>query len=258
MSVLTKLLTTLAYVTTLPTGTQDYPGQNMHGLARYLPAAGLIIGTLAGLAGWLLYKIHSEHLFAACLLVFILVLITGALHLDGLMDAADGICSHRDRNRMLEIMKDSRTGNFGALAGILIILLKITALNALPFHVIPYMLPVICSWSRWCELIAISCCPYLREEGLGKLWHQTSRTPDDFLLGGLLPLAASLVLIVHTGNLLLVILPATVIASGFLAILFFQEYLGGQTGDTYGAVVELAEAFGLGLLALIYPLLPPA
>lgn len=254
MSALTKLFTTLAYITILPTGKQIRQDSDLQGLACYLPAAGLVIGILAGLIGWLLAGMKSEHLFSACLIVFALVLITGALHLDGLMDAADGICSHRDRKCMLEIMKDSRTGNFGALAGILVILLKVAALNALPLQITPYMLPIVCSWSRWCELIAIGCSPYVRDEGLGKIWHQTSRVPQDIITGSLIPLLTNIVLVAYTGYFFLLVLPVTVILSGLLSILFFQEYLGGQTGDTYGAVVELSEAFGLSLLALLYPM----
>ncbi|NJL73173.1 MAG: adenosylcobinamide-GDP ribazoletransferase, partial [Candidatus Competibacteraceae bacterium] len=65
------------------------------------------------------------------LLAVLWLLLTGGLHMDGLMDTADGIFSHQSRERMLEIMHDPRVGNFGVLSGVSVLLIKITGMAAL-------------------------------------------------------------------------------------------------------------------------------
>ena len=223
---------------------------NLSGLSKYLPSLGLIIGlVLAGIM-WLLQAVHCDKLLSATLITLSWLLITRAIHFDGLMDAADGLLSHRDRNRMLEIMRDSRVGNFGAITGISVILLKVASLNSLPSAVVPTALILVPTWARFSEVYAIGAFQYLRSQGMGKVWHDTVRFPRDLLISSIVPAIACML-----GMYFCVFhhVPAVslfTVTSGVATAILIAKVLGGHTGDTYGATTELAETGGLLLTAL--------
>lgn len=106
----------LQFLTRLPIPVQvaDDPGVFRRSTVFY-PAAGLVIGGMVAGIGYGASFVFPAPVNAA-LLLCIWVLLTGGLHLDGLMDTADGLLSHRSRERMLEIMKDSRVGAMGVIA----------------------------------------------------------------------------------------------------------------------------------------------
>ena len=105
-----KLIATLQFLTILPLGKSvDFQPVKM---ISFFPVAGLVIGIILALADQIFLVLWSPNV-AALLDVVMLVLITGALHIDGLGDAADGILGHRPREKALLIMKDSRIGVMG-------------------------------------------------------------------------------------------------------------------------------------------------
>jgi cobalamin 5'-phosphate synthase/cobalamin synthase len=166
------------------------------------------------------------------------------------MDTADGIFSHRSKERMLEIMRDSRVGNFGAIAGILLILTKYLALLSLHSHWIWIALLAIPAWARWVEVFVIAAYPYARKEGMGKIWHETTSIAD-ILLAAIAPLCLTLLIsIIFKTAAIFIVIPLTVLP-GIALGHYVYKILDGQTGDTYGASVEFAEACGLMLLSQI-------
>src|SRR5262249_16942798 len=158
-----------------------------------------------------------------------------------------GIFSHREPARMLEIMSDSRVGNFGAMTGFCTLLIKFASLASLPFPALIQALALIPAWARWCETYTIAAFPYLRKQGMGKVWHDTTRYPHDVILAGALPLTlnAAAIYFVGTGAL---IVPIATVVPGLWAAYWLNSRLTGHTGDSYGAVVELAEAKALLVL----------
>ena len=97
----------------------------------YFPIIGLIIGLiLAGLSWVLLFVIPST--IANALLLVVLVIITGALHLDGLADTCDGLAGHKSVEDRWQIMHDSRVGGFGVIGIVLVLLVKYVSLNSIP------------------------------------------------------------------------------------------------------------------------------
>jgi adenosylcobinamide-GDP ribazoletransferase len=221
----------------------------MNGLAKYLPAVGLLIGALLLAAQITLDRLAVLPAVASILLPIIWLILSGGIHFDGLMDTADGIFSHRSPERMLEIMRDSRVGNFGVMTGFAILLIKIAGLltvsNAL---VALFLIPC---WARWCESFAIGAFPYAREEGMGKIWHDTMEFPRDLLAGGILPLLATLFCALQFGIVPTTAVVLCTLSAGLLSAFYLTSILKGHTGDTYGAVVELSEAGGLLLLTLL-------
>ncbi|MEL6580843.1 MAG: adenosylcobinamide-GDP ribazoletransferase [Cyanobacteria bacterium J06621_12] len=211
-------------------------------IARWCPPIGLLIGFLLVLWGGLLELLGIPNLTRSALIVAAWVAITGGLHLDGAMDTADGL-SVTDPQRRLEVMKDSATGAFGAIAAIIILLLKTVTLSEIS---LPLWLALLSAtgWARWGQVWAIAFYPYLRDTGKGSFHQQNLRLPQDLLLGLVVLLCLSCgwfilgylswwqVGLVTLGN----------VAIALLTGYWFARQLGGHTGDTYGAVVEWSEA----------------
>ena len=175
---------------------------------------------------------------------------TGGLHLDGAMDAADGLAV-QDPERRLLVMSDSVTGAFGAMVAVVIILLKTCALATITGDRL-WILPLVAGWSRWGQVLAIALYPYLKVQGKGAFHRQGMSLPADILLGLAVILAVTgCQLYLQPANWLRV--GGRSIFSCGIAVLtgsYFHRRFGGHTGDTYGAVVEWTEAFILCLYTI--------
>ena len=208
---------------------------------RWFPLIGAVLGLCYGLVSALLFLILPFygvslpiHICTSCLLVLTILLI-GGLFCDGFMDSMDGIFSGRSRDRMLEIMKDSRVGSNGVMAFTALMLMEWSILLDMEPGIIPmamFVMPVI---SRFAVVLAITCFPYARPQGMGKAFAMHAGR-------NALAVAAvsTLILVVPWG------VPAIIaLLAGGLFALYFNRYvtriLGGTTGDTYGAVAMLTE-----------------
>lgn len=251
MNPLQKLALAASYVTSIPFLPMPQSEAELSGLSKYLPAVGILIGAVLALVYFVCRSLNAGAPMASFLIVLAWLAITGCIHLDGLMDAADGLLSHRSSEKMLEIMKDSRVGNFGAIAGILLILAKFVALLSLPSQWIFPALLLLPVWSRWLEVLVIASYPYARPDGMGKIWHDTT-SMSDLLIAAAIPglFTLTLCFILHA-QIYSLLVPMTVLP-GILFSYRVQQILNGQTGDTYGASVEFSEAAGLILLSLLY------
>ena len=218
---------------------------------KFFPLIGLLAGSiLAGVAvltgGWLPGTVRST------LLVTLSVFITGGLHCDGLMDSADGLFSGRSRERMLEIMKDSRVGSFGVIAIFLLLLWKWALLHDLPDSLLGPALVSMLTFGRFAMILAILRFPYARPEGMGKAFalYAGSRS-----LGPALAtlLALLVVFYLFLGSLVCGIATVAAATATLFAFWFGRwttQKLGGMTGDTYGAVTELSELVVLTVFVL--------
>ena len=221
------------------------------GIARLAPAIGILIGGLMGLMDLGLNALGCPLPTRSVLVIVSGIAVTGGLHLDGVMDTADGLAV-TDPQRRLDVMADSVTGAFGVMAAIAIILLKTTALTDLDQQRWLSLMAV-AGWGRWGQLVAISRYPYLKSTGKGAFHKDTSYTPFDLIPGLLLLLSLSgLQVILDPQRWLVAIgmaLGGTAIA--ILTGAWFNYRLGGHTGDTYGAVVEWTEALLLCLIVAL-------
>jgi len=229
-----------------PKGTLDF-----RGIALYAPLIGILIGSaIASLDfGLGLLKPSPEFTYLRSLLTILLgLLITGGLHLDGAMDSADGLAV-TDPNRRLEVMSDSNTGAFGAIAAIAILLLKVIALAAIKDHRF-WILSSIWAWARWGQLRAIMAYPYLKAIGKGKFHQENLHHWQVWLVAILLIIGNLAIGWLYQSIYLAVGLIAIGFSFAWLIGAWFNRQLGGQTGDTYGAIVEWTEA--LSLVAIAY------
>lgn len=257
------------FLTRLPVPVKlDYNDALFRRSVVFYPFVGLVLGLITAAAGLLLISVLPP-LPAAALLLGIWVLLTGALHLDGLMDTADGILSHRSRERMLEIMKDSRVGAMGVIAAALVLLLKWSLLTELLLAAagsqgnLWLFLALVPLWSRWYMVVAIACWPYARQAGSGMGGFFRGVGTGHAAGSGLVALLLS-VCVVAAGEAfggltlpfwhmvgIVGILLAVTIGAGVLMSVSIHRKLGGLTGDTYGAMNELLEAALLLVLVLI-------
>lgn len=214
--------------------------------ARYFPAVGLVVGGLGALV-YLGALLLWPPAVAVLLSMAATLYVTGAFHEDGLSDTADGLGGGWEKQRILDIMKDSRVGSYGVVALVLALLGKFALLSALAPALVPVALLAGHTLSRFCATTLLACLDYVRDDATAKARPLASRLSAKGLLFALLFVLAAL-----AG---LPLVPAAAgcvlagLATGWLAAKF-RRWLGGYTGDCLGAVQQLSElAFYLGLLA---------
>ena len=212
---------------------------------EYFPLVGLLLALLLWLLVLLLAPLVPPLVLAA-FLVAALIILTGGLHLDGLMDSCDGLFGGSTRERKLEIMRDSRVGSFGVLGAICILLLKFALFASLSTRILPLALLVTLPSARWTMVLALRVFPGARPTGLGAAFHRAVTTKR-LLLAAIVTLA--IVLLAGQLSGLIVWMAVTTIA----LILGFAiaRSIGGLTGDSYGAIEEVAEVVALLVLVML-------
>lgn len=231
---------TLLTIVPIPAAGSDGLG----GAAGWFPLVGAAVGALAGGvrvgAGQLLGRTP-----ATALAMIALVVVSGALHQDGLADTADGLGAHGDRDRRLQIMRDSAIGVYGALALIAWALLMTTTLASLPAAHALIALTAACTLARWAALLHATATPPARTDGLGAALH-VSR-----IALGAATITSALLTFALCGASPGAIAFGTVLLVAVLSVIFVRRTLGGRTGDTLGATIAIAEAaVCVALLAL--------
>jgi cobalamin 5'-phosphate synthase/cobalamin synthase len=254
MKIVDRLLLTASCVTAFPISARAHDTENLAGLSKYLPAVGLIIAGGLALIAWLCHLLDANHMVTGAVLTLGWLAMSGGIHLDGLMDTADGVLSHRSRERMLEIMQDSRVGNFGVMAGAAVLLIKFACLSAASLQATFMVALLVPAWARWTETLTIASFPYARVNGMGKVWRDTTRLPQDVILAAFIPTLATVAAALYGGWQTAIFLSVATVLSGYTAAYRIWRVLGGQTGDTYGAVVEISESGGLLLAAVLLPM----
>ncbi|WP_086873088.1 adenosylcobinamide-GDP ribazoletransferase [Kosakonia pseudosacchari] len=239
---------TLSFISRLPV-----PGRCVQGLdvADYVrgivtfPLVGLLLGALSGIVVLVLQPWCGVPL-AAFFGVLALALLTGGFHLDGLADTCDGVFSARRRERMLEIMRDSRLGTHGGLALVFVLVAKILVISELQLRGVSMVaaLAMACAAGRGCSVLLMFGHRYAREEGLGNLFIGKVSGRDTLVTLTITGLLAIVILGLKGIIALLVTLAAI-----FLLGHMLKRTLGGQTGDTLGTAIELGEL--VFLLALL-------
>ncbi|WP_432449979.1 adenosylcobinamide-GDP ribazoletransferase [Aliiroseovarius marinus] len=209
-----------------------------------------LVGAIPALALWgvasLALNAGLPALWAATLGLLVQVVLTGAMHEDGLSDSADGLWGGFERTRRLEIMKDSRIGAYGVIALILSLLLRATALAViLPLPGAIWALVVIGLVSRLPMVLLMGSLPNARDDGLA---HHVGR-PGAATMG----LASSLVAVVTLVLCPWAIAPLLVICSaGTIAVAALAKgKIGGQTGDILGASQQVTEVLALAVFAAL-------
>src|SRR2546428_2069366 len=158
----------MAFLAVIPVATHETDeGASGERLGRaYFPAVGALLGLVAGL-GFALAAAVTSPVLAGVAAIAVMAVLTGALHIDGLADAADGLFGGGDVARRLEVMRDSRVGSFGLATVVLVLIGDIAALASMSPPRALVALVIAGAVSRWALLLVIATVPYVRQSGLG-------------------------------------------------------------------------------------------
>jgi len=209
----------------------------------WFPVVGLIIGGILALLNWI-FGLFLPAAVTSGLTIVMLVIVTGAMHLDGFADTCDGLAGNKPAEERWKVMHDSRTGAFGVAGLILLLLVKFTLLNSIPQEYISPVLVIMPVISRWAMVYALAMYPYARNEGLGKAFKD-GVTRTRLVIASLITFGLSIFLAWWAGLDYYYIVGFGILVIIGLLVITTSEYLkrkfAGLTGDTYGAINELAE-----------------
>lgn len=214
-----------------------YSPEALNRSTKYFPVMGWIVGGIAGLVFTLSLIVFPREV-SIILSMISSILITGAFHEDGLADFCDGFGGGWTKEKILEIMKDSRLGSYGAIGLFLALLLKYTLLVSFPVAVVPLVLFIAHSLSRLIAASFIYTHSYARADEESKVKPIAKGIGHfDMLITailGFLPLAL-------LRNLIFVIVLVPLLIAKTIIGRYFNKWLGGFTGDCLGATQQISE-----------------
>lgn len=219
----------------------DYDPKKLGKSIKFFPFVGLIIGFILYYTSIILVKFSKNNLINALIVIVIELMVVGIIHIDGLCDTFDGLFSYREKEKMLEIMKDSRIGTNGAIILVLYFIAKILFISEIFSINLKYLMiyPIL---ARLATPVNAAFSDYARKNGMSKLIISQNSTFEGFFS---IILAAALSFLIFSFKGFELFLGA------FLFIIFFMQFvkkkISGVTGDTMGAALELTTIFVLFL-----------
>jgi len=270
-----SFLLMIGFFTRLPVPKIEFTEEHYRRAVKLMPLVGLVIGAILVLVQLLAVALNVPVLIRGAILLCVYILLTGGLHFDGLADTCDGVFSGRTREQSLEIMKDSRIGVFGTLGIFMAGLFYFVTFNGAPIAGL-LVFPLV---GRACCLISSSLAPYARADGMGKATGAE---------GGPVSVAAAAISIIGSSFLTIpLLLFVILLGSGFATLVGaytvgiftasvicsllaagtavivtacvtanFKRRLGGVTGDTFGAVIEVTSIVYLLVFTVLFRIFP--
>ena len=243
--------TSLMFYTRLPCPSYiDHSENYLNKATRYFPLIGIIVGTISFLLFWIFNQIFNVEI-SIIIAIATGILITGAFHEDGFADTFDGFGGGWTKEKILEIMKDSRIGAYGAISLIVLILLKLFTFSSLVYEIqslsnqninlIIFLIFITYhSISRLTAINIVFNLNYSRADEIGKSKPVAkNNTYLEILIAyfwGLLPLLGLTYLIPQ-----FVLVVVILLLLYFFSSRYFKKHLDGYTGDCLGAVEQLSE-----------------
>ncbi len=243
-----NLLIALRFLTRVPVGKYPKDEKRLGKSMAYFPIVGLILGGILVLVNWG-FSILLAPLVADALTIIALIILTGALHIDGFIDTIDGLSGGKTKEEILKIMRDSRVGAFGIVGVVSLIMLKLVLLHEMPLEIKRGALLLFPVMGRWAMVVASSLSIYARKKGTGKAFLDYCGRKE--------LIVASLIALIITGGFLKILgleLFLFILALTLLLTRFISKRIGGMTGDTLGAVNEIIEVGTLFILFLLFNL----
>lgn len=243
------LLTALRFLTRVPVGKYPKDEKRLGKSMAYFPIVGLILGGILVLVNWG-FSILLAPLVADALTIIVLIILTGALHIDGFIDTIDGLSGGKTKEEILNIMKDSRVGAFGIIGIVSLIMFKLVLLYEMPLAIKKEAILLMPVMGRWAMVVASSLSLYARKEGTGKAFVNYCGRKELII--------ASLVTLIIVGGFSKILgleLFLFILAATFLLMRFISRRINGMTGDTLGAINEIMEVGTLFILFLLFNLI---
>jgi len=233
---LTRFLAALQFLTIIAIPwRREVKADELGRSAGYFPVIGLIIGLILVGLNWL-FGLLLPPLVVDVLLLASLVVISGAIHLDGFADTCDGLAGHKTVEERWQVMHDSRAGAFGIVGVVLLLLIKYVALASIPEALLLMTLVLMPVVSRWAMTYALFAYRYARPSGLGKALKQGTTWPR-FTMATVITVAIAAVMAQLVGLAIMLFIWVVTVA----VAAYFKSKFNGLTGDNYGAINEVAE-----------------
>lgn len=226
----------MMFYSRIPIGKISYSEEIQTQSIRFFPLIGIIVGAIGGGVFTICYYILPQEV-AAILSIVAMLLSTGALHEDGLSDFFDGFGGGYTKERILEIMKDSRVGVYGAIALIVLFLFKFIIYTSTYIKILPALIIAANASSRFMVLLMMKFSVYVRIEN-SKSSH--SKNPISFTTLFVAFIFAGFPFLFMPWQIVLTIIPVYIIIL-ILLRQYTQKKIGGFTGDVLGALQQLCE-----------------
>lgn len=251
----------LQFMTRIPIPVDTGFDEDFHKGILYFPLVGLVLGILYYIIAWIGLAFFNPYIGTIMVLAGE-VMLTGGLHLDGLGDTFDGLYSYRDKDRILEIMKDSRLGTNGLLAIMLVLMLKAGFIYEVMDQYALWLIIVMPAIARTMQVVACYQTKTPREKGMGNIF--IGKVSTQCLIGayGLLVLVVIVALLLTSGWFISwfewirigIILSITITLLTIWTRIFIRSVykkIDGITGDVLGAICELAELIYLVIVYMV-------
>ncbi len=255
MKIYTNLIAAISFFTILKLpGVKLVRKEDYENATYFWCFVGVITGTITALALWGASYIVPYQV-AVIIAYSFRLLLTGALHEDGLADFIDGFGGGSNKKRILEIMKDSHIGSYGVIGLIIYYLLLISIVSSLPLQL--SIIAIISSdiWSKYVASNIIYALPYARSEEESKSKIVYHRRGIVLTIPGAIFSILSVYLLMTINNDFLPTLYLVAIISPIIVFIFFTNFLkkriGGYTGDCCGALFLLSEICFLLTISII-------
>ncbi|MDD5312483.1 MAG: adenosylcobinamide-GDP ribazoletransferase [Dehalococcoidia bacterium] len=238
------IIRALRFLTIIPVPyLKDKYEANLGKALAYFPLIGLLLGSILAVLNYLLLFILPSPVISI-LLIAALAILTGAHHIDGLVDTCDAMAAGKTREERLAIMSDKRVGTFGIVGACLLLLTKYVSLNFIISSSTLLVMPVL---SRWTMASSIVIFPSAKPEGMGFSAKKLA-TWRELTIATVTALVVAMVLVgILKGLILCAVL--FLLMFGFGA--FLNRHFGGLTGDCYGAINEIGEVLSLILIIIL-------
>jgi len=225
----------------------DITGEKLGKSMSYFPVVGLFIGLIL-----VVVRIVFSYLLPSSLVdilvIVVLVILGGAFHLDGFADTVDGLAGGRDREKTLDIMRDSQIGSFAVVGLILLLVLKVFALMEVPAEIKNRTLLIMPVLGRWTTVQLASGFSYARSgSGVALVFTQFAGRKE-YIISTLITAVILIGLFLFKGLVIMLIIAGLTFLFGF----FFKRRIGGVTGDIMGASGEINEVVTLLMICALF------
>ena len=239
MSIINSFFIALSMYSRIPVPRVDWEKENMRYAMCFFPMIGVVIGAVMYLAGWLLDKTSVGGLFRGVVFTLIPIIITGGIHMDGFMDTMDALGSWGDREKKLEILKDSHAGAFAILGMGCYLMWSVAVWSELPAEVLR-VCGVSFVLSRALSGFSVVTFPAARNSGLLKMFQDGAQKKVVRITMCLYVAAAVIMMAVMNARAMTGAVTGVMIAFLYY-IVVSRKQCGGVTGDLAGFFLETAE-----------------
>lgn len=239
MSIINSFFIALSMYSRIPVPRVDWKKENMRYAMCFFPMIGVVIGAVMYLAGWLLDKTSVGGLFRGVVFTLIPIIITGGIHMDGFVDTMDALGSWGDREKKLEILKDSHAGAFAILGMGCYLMWSVAVWSELPAEVLR-VCGVSFVLSRALSGFSVVTFPAARNSGLLKMFQDGAQKKVVRITMCLYVAAAVIMMAVMNARAMTGAVTGVMIAFLYYIVVSRKQF-GGVTGDLAGFFLETAE-----------------